>query len=48
MNVDIFVCINFRKFAKIGNFALFCICDIISPILYNNNYFHGVHTIHDI
>ena len=50
MNVDIFACINFRGFMKMGNFACIKIrvlCVIGSLGYYNSN-FRGVHIFADI
>ena len=50
MNVDIFACIHFRGFMKIGSFACIKIrvlCIIGSLGLYKSN-FRGVHIFADI
>ena len=50
VNVDIFVCINFRGFMKMGIFTCITIrflC-IISSLGYYKNNFRGVHILADI
>ena len=50
MNVDISACVNFREFAKKGNFAQIYIhvFDIIVSIWANKSFFHDVHIFADI
>ena len=50
VNVDIFACLNFRAFVKIGNLARIYInvFDIIAFLLYNKSYFHDVYIFADI
>ena len=50
MNIDIFACVNFRVFPKIGNFAEIYIhvFDILTSMLHYNSYFHDVHIFTDI
>ena len=42
VSIDIFACVHFREFAKIGNFARIYIrvFDINVYIWHNNSYFH--------
>ena len=50
VNVDIFACIHFREFIKLGNFACIKIrvlC-IIASIGYYKSNFRGVHIFADI
>ena len=50
MNLNIFACIDFRAFTKIGNLAL-CyirIFDILPFLWYNKSYFHDVYIFADI
>ena len=44
VNVDIFVCMNFREFAKIGNLVriYFSAFEIIVYIWHNKGYFHDI------
>ena len=50
VNVDIFSCIHFRVFPKIGNFAEIYIrvFDILASMLHYNSYFHDVHIYAEI
>ena len=48
MNVDIFACINFRAFPKIGNFALIRDFDIFASMWHYTCYSHDVHIFADI
>ena len=49
MNVDIFECINFGTFPKIGNFTqiYFCIFDIATSMWHYKSYFHNVYIFHE-
>ena len=47
VNVDIFACINFREFMKIGNFARIKICITVSLGYFKSN-FRGVNIFPDI
>ena len=50
MNVDIFACLNFRAFPKIGNFAQINNrdFDIFASMWHYTCYFHDVHIFADI
>ena len=50
VNVDIFACIDFRGFMKLGNFACIkiCVLCIIGSIGYYKSNFRGVHIFADI
>ena len=50
MNVDIFACIHFRAFPKIGNFTQIDIpvFDIFASMWHYKSYFHDVHFFADI
>ena len=50
MNVDIFACIDFRGFMKMGNFACIkiCVLSIIGSLGYCESYFRDVHVFVDI
>ena len=49
VNVDIFMCMNFHEFAKIGNFARIYIraFEIIVYIWHNKGCFHDIHIFAD-
>ena len=50
MNVDVFACIHFRGFMKMGNFACIKIrvLGIIDSLGYYKSNFRGVHVFADI
>ena len=50
MNVDIFACIDFGIFPKIGNFVEIYIhvFDILASKLHHNSYFNDVHIFANI
>ena len=50
VNVDIFTCINFRGFMKMGNFACIkiSVLSVIGSLGYYETYFRGVHMFADI
>ena len=48
VNVDIFACINFRKFTKIGNFLWTQIRVFIASMWYNKSNFKVVYIFADI
>ena len=50
MNVDIFVCIYFLAFPKIGNFAriIIRVFNMFASMWHYKSYFHDVHIFADI
>ena len=51
VNVDIFACIHFRAFLKIGNFSqiyFFAFFDIATSMWHYKSYFHAVYTYANI
>ena len=50
MNVDIFMGMNFREFAKISTFAciIFVFLILLSILWHNKSYFHDIHIFADI
>ena len=50
VNVDIFACLNFTKFARTDNFASIYICvfENIPLKWHNKSYFHVAHIFADI
>ena len=50
VNVDIFACIHFCVFPKIGNFAEIYIrvFNILASMLHYKSYFHDIHIFADI